>query len=320
MTAHSDSALPRILHPADATVYAPELPRSYEPTRAAWRGGAPLTVSILLHAPAYRDVVLPPLHKPTAMQGGVGRETTEPRHGQVTRLSQWDFGLTTGIFRLLDVAAAHGVPMAVALDAYGSSRMPGLAAAVAARAGEIVVRGQAANVILAPAMSVEEERAYIDDSRAVVERATGRTATGWFSPERASTPNTPGLLREAGFDWFGDWPLDEVPVALEGAAAGLTALPFSLETEDMFELYTRGLDFPAYERLLDETVDQLVQDAANTGERFLGLSWFGWVLGQACYADVAEHVLARLAAHQHVQLVLPSTVAAPIVVSSGTAP
>lgn len=296
-----------IEHPADATVFAPDLPRAYEPTRTAWSGGAALTVSVLLHAPAYRDVVEAPLHKPMAMQGGVGRETTEPRHGQVTRLSQWDFGLTTGIFRLLDTAERAGIPVAVALDEYGT-RLPGLAAAVADRAGEIVVRGKAANVILAPAMTEDEERAYIAESRAAVAAATGRTATGWFSPERASTPRTPHLLREAGFEWFGDWPIDEVPVALAGSAAGLTALPFPLETEDMFELYTRGLGFRDYDRLLDGTVEQLVADAQATGDRFLGLSWFGWVLGQACYADVAVHVLERLAAHPDIRVVVPSAV------------
>ncbi|MGY1841319.1 MULTISPECIES: hypothetical protein [unclassified Modestobacter] len=307
-----------IEHPADATVYAPDLPRSYEPTRTPWRSAAPLTVSLLLHAPSYRDVVEPPLHKPMAMQGGVGRETSEPRHGQVTRLSQWDFGLTTGVFRLLDVTERAGLPAAVALDADAATRMPGLATALADRAGEIVVRGRAANVILAPAMTEEEEREYITGSRRTVEAMTGRTAAGWFSPERASTPRTPALLREAGFDWFGDWPLDEVPVPLTGAADGLVALPFSLETEDVFELYTRGLDFRSYQRLVDQTVDQLVEDAATTGHRFLGLSWFGWVLGQACYADVAEHVLTRLAGHPDVRVVLPTEVAAPVDAVPGT--
>ncbi|SDT36386.1 hypothetical protein [Actinoplanes derwentensis] len=293
-----------IPHPADAIVYAPDIPRSYEPSRPPWQADAPLTVSVLLHAPAYQDVVLPPRHKPAAMQGGVGRETSEPRHGQVARLSQWDFGLTTGIFRLLDIAAGLNVPVAVALDSYGT-RLPGLAAAVSSLAGEIVVRGEAANAILSPAMTPDEQQRYIREARAAVEAATGRTSTGWFSPERASTPLTSGILRGAGFAWFGDWPLDEVPVPV---GDGLTALPFGLETEDMFALYTRGLPFGDYERLLDDTVDQLLADAAVTGPRFLGLSWFGWVLGQACFADVAERVLTRLAAHPDIRILLPGQV------------
>lgn len=303
--------MPLIHQPSDATVYAPDLPRAYEPTRPRWHSDAALTVSVLLHAPSYQDVVSPPAHKPSAMQGGVGRETSEPRHGQVTRLSQWDFGLTTGIWRLVDIAERHGVPVAVALDERGVTQMPGLAAGIAQRADEIVVRGKAANVILAPSMSADEERSYIEDSKRAVEGMTGRAARGWFSPERASTASTTRLLREAGFDWFGDWPLDEVPVPLAGGSQGLTALPFSLETEDMFELFTRGLDFHSYQRLIDESVDQLIADAEATGNRFLGLSWFGWVLGQACYAGVAEHTLARLAAHPDISLALPGDVASP---------
>ncbi|GAA2073054.1 hypothetical protein [Microbacterium hatanonis] len=298
-----------IPHPAEATVYAPDIPRSFEPSRASWQSPTPLTVSVLLHAPAYLDVVPAGARKPRAMQGGVGRETGEPAHGQVARLSQWDFGLTTGVFRLLRIAEQAEVPVAVALDAQGCAAMPGLAEAVAARAGEIVVRGSAANAILSANMSAGEERAYVEETTAVVSQTTGTTPVGWFGPERASTPRTTSVLADAGFRWIGDWPLDEAPVQLEGAAAGLTALPFALDTEDMFALYTRGLPFVEYERMLRATVDQLIEDAAIVGPRFLGLSWFGWVLGQACFADVAERTLAYLADRSDVRIVLPSTLA-----------
>lgn len=294
-----------IQHPADSTVYAPGLPRTFEPSRPHWESQAPLTVSVLLHAPYYQDTIAPGQHKPRAMQGGVGRETSEPAHGQVTRLSQWDFGVTTGVFRLLDIARDLGVPVAVAVDTYGCTRLPGFARTVAPLAGEIVARGAAANVLISPLNSEDEERSYIAASVSAIEATTGREVSGWFSPERGSSARTPRLLAEAGLGWFGDWPVDELPVALGG---GLIALPFGLETEDMFALYTRGLPFPDYERLLDETIDQLIADAATTGNRFLGLSWFGWVLGQACYAAVAERVLARLAANPDVRLMLPSAV------------
>ncbi len=88
------------------------------------------------------------------------------------------------------------------------------------------------------------------------------------------------------------------------------SLPFGLETEDVFALYARGIGFGDYERLVRQTVEQLVSDAATTGARFLGLSWFGWVLGQACFADVAERLLTWLASRPEVALVLPSQAAA----------
>jgi len=299
-------------NPSDATVFAPSLPRTFDTHRAplVLPEGKKLAVSVLLHAPSYQDVPPAGSFKPITMQGGVGRETSEPKHGQVARLSQWDFGLTVGIWRLLGIAEKAGVPVAVALDSFGVRTMPGLATLVAQRAQEIVVRGSAANIILDDAMSSDDERAYIAEARSAVEAATGRTATGWFSPERANTLRTPELVREAGFDWFGDWPVDERPVKLDGAASGLIALPFGLETEDMFSLYTRSLAFPDYERLLDETVEQLIADADIVGGRFLGLSWFGWVLGQACFADVAERTLLKLAANPQVLLLTPGQAAA----------
>jgi len=301
-----------ITNPADAVVFAPDLTRQSDRSRAPWvlPDDKKLAVSVLLHAPSYQDDVPSGSLKPTTMQGGVGRETSEPRHGQVARLSQWDFGLTAGIWRLLDIAERRGVPVAVALDAAGVRQMPGLARIAAERADEIVVRGQAANVIIGTGMDEAAERAYISDARTAVESATGRRATGWFGPERGQTASTTALLREEGFAWFGDWPVDERPVILSGRSAGLVALPHALETEDMFSLYTRGLAFGDYERSLEDSIDQLIADAVLVGARSLGLSWFGWVLGQACFAGVAERTLARLAAHPDVLLATPSEIAA----------
>ncbi|MFG6503530.1 hypothetical protein [Microbacterium sp. P05] len=301
-----------IPHPAEAVVFAPDLAHAYDTHREPWAGagGAKLTVSVLLHAPSYQDVPPAGSVTPMSMQGGVGRDTSEPRHGQVARLSQWDFGLTVGIWRLLAIAERSGVPVAVALDESGARTVPGLARGVAERAQEIVVRGQAANSILSQAMDESTERSYITRSRDAVAHYTARESTGWFSPERASTSRTTALLRESGFRWLGDWPIDERPVALTGRSSGLTAVAHPLETEDMFALYSRGQPFSDYEEVLAATVDQLVADAAIVGPRHLGLSWFGWVSGQAAFADVAERTVRMLVAHPDVRLVTPGEVAA----------
>ena len=299
-------------NPADATVFAPDLPRTFEAHRPPWAlpDGKKLAVSVLLHAPSYQDSPPAGSHKPLAMNGGVGRDTSEPRHGQITRLSQWDFGLTVGIWRLLTIARKAGVPVAVALDQYGVRDFPGLARLVAADADEIVVRGAAANIIIDSTMTVEEERDYIASAKHAVESATGRATTGWFGPERGESPRTSALLAEAGFTWFGDWPVDERPVSLTGASTGLVSVPFALEAEDYFSLYTRGVTAATYERILNDTIDQLLADAETTGARHLGLSLFGWVSGQACFADVVERTLRRLAAHPDVLLATPGQVAA----------
>jgi allantoinase len=292
------------INPRDAVVYAPTLPRTYDTIRGGWRAAAPLTVSLLFHAPYYLDTLEVGQYRASAMPGGVGGASPEaaggPPRGQVTRLSQHEFGLSSGLDRLMAAAEAHALPFAVALDSYGVSRVPRLAAAVAARAGEIVVRGQAATSIISTGMTEADERAYIRSSKLAVERATGRDSAGWFGPERGLTDRTTSLLRQEGFRWLGDWPIDEVPVELAGDATGLAALPFSLATEDAHQLYGRGMRFGDFERLLDETLTQLIADAEFVGPRFLGLSWFGWVLGQACYIGVAERVLARLAADPNI--------------------
>lgn len=304
------------INPPDATVFAPTLPRSFDTHRPAWDAPVPLTVSLLLHAPYYLDATAEGQIRPLVMPGGVGGSAPDagsaPPHGQVARVSQYEFGLTNGLFRLMRMAESRGLDYAVALDGYGCRRVPGLARTVADRAGEIVVRGEAATSVISPQMTEAGERDYIARCREAVVGATGRAVTGWFGPERGLTDRTTRLLREAGFGWFGDWTVDEVPVSLDGPARGLTALPFSLDTEDSFQLYVRGMRFDDYEALLLDALDHLVVDAEVVGPRFLGLSWAGWVLGQACYAGVAERVMTRLVEDPAIRVVLPSVaIAAP---------
>ncbi|WP_159797560.1 polysaccharide deacetylase family protein [Puerhibacterium puerhi] len=303
------------INPPDATVFAPTLPHAYDTHREHWDSPARLTVSLLLHAPYYLDAREPGHYRAVQMPGGVGGASQDPPggppHGQVAKVSQYEFGLTNGIFRLQRIADRLGLPYAVALDAYGVRTVPGLARRMAAGAGEVVARGEAATSIIDSRMSADEERDYVRRSLAAVRDATGVAITGWFGPERGCTDRTTGILRDEGVRWFGDWTVDERPVALDGAAAGLTAVPFALDTEDAFQLYTRGTRFGDYEQILVDRIDQLIADADVVGPRFLGLSWAGWVLGQACYADVAERVLTRLAADPDVRFVLPSELAAP---------
>lgn len=299
-----------VTNPANAVVFAPHLPRTYDTHREPWHQDRKLTVSLLLHAPYFLDVVEPGMHRPPLITGGVGGAAPDsgakPPHGQIVKLSQYDFGLANGIFRLMDIADKYGLEYTVALDELGAKRVPFLARSVAARAAELCVRGQTVTSTISPKMSRQQELDYITASKAAVEEETGRRIDGWFSPERAGTMNTAALVREAGFEWTGDWNIDEMPVPMDGDAAGVTALPFSLDTEDTHQLYTRGMRFADYERLIHECIDQLIKDADVVGPRFLGLSWHGWVLGQACYADIAESVMQRLVQDPDIQVVLPS--------------
>jgi allantoinase len=297
-------------NPSDAMVFAPHLPRTYDTVRPKWQAEKKLTVSLLLHAPFYLDTPEPGMYRPNLIPGGVGGAAPDsgakPLHGQIVKLSQYDFGLANGIYRLMDIADTYGLDFAVALDELGARRVPFLARNLSARAAELCVRGQAVTSIISPEMTPDQELAYIVRSKMAVEEETGRTVSGWYSPERAGTVHTARLVKEAGFAWTADWNIDEVPVPLGGEAEGLTSLPFSLDTEDTHQLYTRGMRFSDYERLVHEAIDQLIADADAVGPRYLGLTWQGWVLGQACYADVAESVMRRLSEDPDIQVLLPS--------------
>src|SRR5712692_2348994 len=60
-------------------------------------------------------------------------------------------------------------------------------------------------------MSEDEERQYIRDSIAAVEKATGKRPVGWSGPDFQETPNTPDLLAAEGIRYVCDWGNDEQP-------------------------------------------------------------------------------------------------------------
>src|SRR5260221_8703244 len=111
---------------------------------------------------------------------------------------------------------------------------------------------------------VADQRAMIERSRDVIARFTGKRPRGWLGPGLTETADTPELLVAAGFEYVGDWVVDDQPTELETANGALVALPYTVELNDIpmmivqhhaaGEFVRRCLD--SFERLLQEGAEQ----------------------------------------------------------------
>ncbi len=84
-----------------------------------------------------------------------------------------------------------------------------------------------------PIHRVDDQKAMIERSVAVLERFTGEKPVGWLGPGLTQTEETPELLAAAGIKYIGDWVYDDEPTEIATANGPLVTLPYTVELNDI---------------------------------------------------------------------------------------
>jgi peptidoglycan/xylan/chitin deacetylase (PgdA/CDA1 family) len=142
------------------------------------------------------------------------------------------YGVKRGIYRLLDGLHAHGAVASVMVNAVIAERAPQTVRAVADAGHEVLSHSYAMDVIPA-LLSDEDERKNIARCTALLEKAAGRKIEGWLSPRGTSRADTPRLLAEAGYAWYGDVFDDDLPYVLTFGNKRIVAIPLGTDVNDM---------------------------------------------------------------------------------------
>jgi allantoinase len=274
------------------------------PARAAvrWPGGAELAVSIVLDLGAVeweaegRGTVPPPGGR------GIGAYPDFPR------MSHREFGHRVGVFRLLDMLSAHGVPVTAAVDVLTVEHYGALVDRLRPVVREWMAAGISASRPLTSSMSADEERHYIATTLERLENGLGVRPAGWLSPERSESSRTPGLLGEAGLEYVADLCNDELPYPMTERAQGLWAFPLSWELSDVNTMFLRLTSPQAYAESVRQAVEVMCEDGRHRSPRALGLPLSPWLAGQAFRAAALESVLEWLADDERVWLATPQEI------------
>jgi peptidoglycan/xylan/chitin deacetylase (PgdA/CDA1 family) len=142
------------------------------------------------------------------------------------------YGVKRGIYRLLDAFKRHRAKASVMVNAIIAERAPEAVKAVADDGHEVLSHSYAMDVIPA-LLSDEEERRNIERCTALLEKASGGKIRGWLSPRGTSRRETPQLLAEAGYRWYGDVFDDDLPYVLTFGNRRIVAIPLSTDVNDM---------------------------------------------------------------------------------------
>ncbi|HTR83406.1 MAG TPA: hypothetical protein VMI56_02935, partial [Reyranella sp.] len=99
--------------------------------------------------------------------------------------------------------------------------------------------------------TAEEEAHDLARCMQAIAQSTGHRPMGWLSPRCTPSARTSELLATAGFDWHADFFDSDLPYRHSTPAGPITAVPFTMEVNDM-PLYVRyGSEPEAFTRTLE---------------------------------------------------------------------
>ena len=213
---------------------------------AAWPQGRAIAVSVSVMLEGWTDDSAP----------GVGPMGNVLRAGTLDlQARSWaEYGPNVGAWRLLDVLAAEGATAVFYVSGILAERHPALMRAIAGAGHAVAGHSWGQNIV--PATQTREaEQADLRRCVAAIREHAGSAPRGWLSPRCTPSASTAELLAGAGFAWHADYFDLDLPRPVATAAGPLTAVPFTMEVNDM-PLYVRyGNDPGAFTAIFKRLVE-----------------------------------------------------------------
>ncbi|MEU3373858.1 polysaccharide deacetylase family protein [Streptomyces sp. NPDC006660] len=223
-----------------------------------------------------------------------------------THSTSWvDYGVTTGIWRLLDVLG--DLPATVGVSGLVAERHPETVRAVHEAGHEIAAHSWAQDVVPA-LLDVDAERSTIHRCTDVLHGVTGVRPTRWMSPRASGSRHTVDLLAEAGYRWTGDHSDHDLPRVLSTGHGPVVSLMHS----DHSDVRDAAAGPYAYRDLHRELLNQTLAAPgpgvfrltvhAHVGGRPLLAGMVGQILDDlresddvwvATHAQVTDHILTH---------------------------
>ncbi|GGF60637.1 polysaccharide deacetylase family protein [Alteromonas lipolytica] len=226
---------------------------------------------------------------PTGVPGGMKMPYPDLRH-----FSLRDYGNRIGIYRLFKALDKFGVKPTIAINGVMVERAPYLMDMIKERGDEVLGHGWQMDMIHHGEVAIDEERQWVANSLNTLRERFEQPVTGWLSPGRLQSANTPTLLKEHGVEYMCDWVNDDMPYAFNTAAGAITAMPLSNELDDFFILNNNLHSEDSYAEQIMDASDFLLSEASEQGGRLLALNIHPWMLGQPHRIGQLERVLAHI--------------------------
>jgi hypothetical protein len=212
---------------------------------AGWPQGRALAVSVSVMLEGWTDDAAP----------GIGPMGNPLNAGVLdTQARSWaEYGAKVGAWRLLDILERQAVRSVFYVSGVVAERYPELLRAIV-EAGHVVAAHGWSQHIIPAYQSEEEEKRDLNRCIKALVAGADRPVKGWLSPRCTPSPRTSDLLKEAGLEWHADFFDEDLPSRRNTRFGPITAVPFTMEVNDM-PLYVRyGNEPEAFTRTLERVV------------------------------------------------------------------
>jgi len=214
-----------------------------------WPNGSGVAVWIVLNVECWPIDYLGP--------GGMPWPQQPP---DVPNTTYREYGNRVGVWRLIRMLDALGLPASIALNSAVCGYHPDIVRGFTERNWDIMGHGidqsRALNRI-APS----EEATDIARALETIEAFTGRRPEGWLGPGLAETAATPDLLVAAGVRYLADRLDDQLPYYVHTSAGVLVAVPYSLDLNDYSAFAMLALTGAQYAEMLVDQFEVLIKEA-----------------------------------------------------------
>ena len=211
-----------------------------------------------------------------------------------------DYGNRVGIFRVMQALERHGIRASVAVNAAVAARYPTLLQACVARNWEVIANGQDMDHLHHAGLAPDDEKKLIDNTLALLRKASGQAVRGWLSPAKSESAATLDLLGAAGIDYVCDWVNDDMPYAMRTASRGIHAMPHPVDIDDYTILVQNHHTEDDFRDQLCDQFDVLYRESTTQGGRIMAISLHPWVIGQPYRIKALEDALAHIMRHRGV--------------------
>lgn len=171
-----------------------------------------------------------------------------------------DYGLRVGVWRLFDLLDELKIPACILANSAVYDYAPQIFDRARTRGDEIVAHGRT-NSERQGDLAEDVERELIAEATETIIRHEGRRPQGWLSPWISETVATPDLLKEGGYSYVLDWPLDDQPVWLATRAGPLLAMPYPVEINDAPAALTRHHTAADFTGMITDQFDEMVRQS-----------------------------------------------------------
>ena len=183
------------------------------------------------------------------------RKTLSTPHGMETvpdvpNYCWAEYGLRTGMPRILKLFADMKVPASVNLNSTVIERYPSLAEAMRAAGWEFIGHGYTQRLL----NREEDEEATIRKALDQVSAFTGKKVRGWMGPGFAQTFDTPDYLKKHGIEYNLDWVVDDIPCWMKTKHGPLVCMPYGFELNDSLVYTVERQSSPELLQRLEDTL------------------------------------------------------------------